>query len=381
MSTLVLATLLIHLLLASQSRADLSDAVINTNGCSGVIIVADDSVAYGVSAAHCWTSPGMRFDFTTKSSKRGRATILKLNQTHDLAFFQTDAKSIDGVAPVISGIPANAQWTAAGASNSTGLHTMALLFVTLHDITTDQGATIRDRLQFRLTSGAFRPGDSGGAVFAASATSPTGGLAGVISHNVGKNDWSGLHASSNRSLLAFLKECEPAMQPQCRNGYCYVLTAPQSRSSVQVQVPGPPPETHRTGQHGLPDYMDTDAERGALIAKLLEQHDAMAARIDQLEQELRSLKLTAPPGPPSEPIAGKTGPAGPPGESGPAGRDGRDGKDAIVDEASIMRLLMQHLPGQRVVLVEGSKILDDETYKPGEPIVLDRSVLTRKGTE
>ena len=107
----------------------------------------------------------------------------------------------------------------------------------------------------------------------------------------------------------------------------------------------------------------------------------MAARIDQLERELKSRNLTAPP---LEPIAGKAGPPGPPGPAGPQGATGpagRDGKDAVIDESSILRLIMQHMPGQRVVLVEGSKILDDETYKPGEPIVLDRSVLTRKGTE
>lgn len=111
---------------------------------------------------------------------------------------------------------------------------------------------------------------------------------------------------------------------------------------------------------------------------------------------------------------GPPGPAGPQGERGPAGVDGKDGVDgqsvtteqlaaiaaaitqqlkndpslkgpkgdrgeagSITDQqlAEIKRQVLAEIkfPDRRIMLVDGStgEVIDDETYKPGEPIVLD----------
>lgn len=60
---------------------------------------------------------------------------------------------------------------------------------------------------------------------------------------------------------------------------------------------------------------------------------------------------------------------------GPAGRDGKD-----VDIEVIVAEVMRRLPSTRVVLVDGQskRVIDDETYKPGEAIVFDLNKLIRK---
>ena len=49
------------------------------------------------------------------------------------------------------------------------------------------------------------------------------------------------------------------------------------------------------------------------------------------------------------------------------GKDGKDGTSPLIDYAEILK----RLPGRRVIWSENGKIIDDETYAPNEPIVLD----------
>jgi hypothetical protein len=61
------------------------------------------------------------------------------------------------------------------------------------------------------------------------------------------------------------------------------------------------------------------------------------------------------------------GPQGEPGTPGPAGRDGIDADTSTLD-ARLTEL--EHRPFRIIISSEG-KIVDDETYEPGQPVVLD----------
>lgn len=65
---------------------------------------------------------------------------------------------------------------------------------------------------------------------------------------------------------------------------------------------------------------------------------------------------------------------------GPVGPAGPAGQSAIVDTEAIVQEVLRRMPNMRVMLVDGStkKILDDETYKPGEPLVFDINRLLRQ---
>lgn len=73
---------------------------------------------------------------------------------------------------------------------------------------------------------------------------------------------------------------------------------------------------------------------------------------------------------------GETGPAGPagqPGPAGPPGLPGPPGDSAKIDYETLAAEVIKRLPGRRVMLVDGKSksVIDDETYQPGEPIVID----------
>lgn len=68
--------------------------------------------------------------------------------------------------------------------------------------------------------------------------------------------------------------------------------------------------------------------------------------------------------------------AGPPGQPGPPGRDGTNGSQGaqgLPGPKGDPGVVPEAWANRRVVIVDGSnrKIIDDETYGPGEPIVLD----------
>ena len=92
-----------------------------------------------------------------------------------------------------------------------------------------------------------------------------------------------------------------------------------------------------------------------------------------------------PPGPrgPAGP-KGDRGDAGPPGQSGQAGMPGPKGDPGeparitpeLIEE--VTELVLARIPDRRVLLVNGktNQVIDDETYGPTEPIVLDVQAIT-----
>jgi S1-C subfamily serine protease len=74
---------------------------------------------------------------------------------------------------------------------------------------------------------------------------------------------------------------------------------------------------------------------------------------------------------------GDTGQVGPTGPTGPPGRDGQSvTPEQLASLKAELLAEIQH-PNIRVVIGNGGKIVDDETYRPGEPIVLDIEALVR----
>jgi hypothetical protein len=73
---------------------------------------------------------------------------------------------------------------------------------------------------------------------------------------------------------------------------------------------------------------------------------------------------------------GLAGPAGPQGPQGPAGADGRDSE---LDIEAIAAAVIAKIPPRRFILVDGNtrRIIDDENYQTGEPIILDIQQIIR----
>lgn len=378
----ILLKLLPVWLLISVSYADerFSPAVIDTDNCSAVIIVKGSELAYGVSAAHCTRTVGSQFGFRTQAGKRGNARWLAIDHDKDLALFSCYAADVEGCVPVLEGVPDLASWSAIGyPAGHQGQAHKELRFIENHDIHEKSGRKIEDRNRFRVVTGVFRGGDSGGAVFAERTEAGVAGLVGIISHDDGSA--YGLHASSNRALLDFVNANCNKMEQDCRNGWCYRWQVPQ-------KPPGPPaapPDTEgKKGQHDLPDYIDSDRDRALLIEQLL----ADVAALKLANHELQ-LKL--------EGLSGKDGPQGPKGDTGPKGdkgdrgepglqglpgRDGLNGKDGSpgkdAEPLDLARLeAIEKLANEpirfRVVAVapDGTETLvDEETYPRGKTITL-----------
>jgi S1-C subfamily serine protease len=70
---------------------------------------------------------------------------------------------------------------------------------------------------------------------------------------------------------------------------------------------------------------------------------------------------------------------GPQGEQGPPGPQGPSGRDCEIDIDAIAAQVIAKIPPRRFILVDGAtrKVIDDESYQPGEPIVLDVQQIIR----
>jgi hypothetical protein len=70
---------------------------------------------------------------------------------------------------------------------------------------------------------------------------------------------------------------------------------------------------------------------------------------------------------------------GPRGEQGPPGPRGPSGRDCEIDIDAIAAQVIAKIPPRRFILVDGAtrKVIDDESYQPGEPIVLDIQQIIR----
>lgn len=321
----VLAALPVHAL-ADDGR--LADAVVDLDSCSGTIIVKGEKQAYGVSAAHCAVLHS-EFGFTTATGSRGNARWIAVDREHDLAMFSCWSNDILVAVPVLTPLPDKARWSAVGfPSRHSGTIDKPAAFLSTGDIT-EKGSnrTIKDRNAYRLDSWVLRGGESGGAVFAVREQAGLAGLVGVISHG---RDSRTMQASTNRSLVSFLQANESKMVTDCRNGYCERWDS----------VPPPPADRDmKIGSHDLPEFMDSDRERGLLIQQLLDQ----VAELRASNAELRKLVMAAPragtPGRDGEP-----GPAGLRGERGLVGPQGPAGPAAAVDVDELVRDVLSRIP-------------------------------------
>jgi hypothetical protein len=70
---------------------------------------------------------------------------------------------------------------------------------------------------------------------------------------------------------------------------------------------------------------------------------------------------------------GPQGERGPQGLTGPQGPPGADGRNAEIDIEAIAAAVIAKIPPRRFVLIDGKtrQVIDDESYQPGEAIVLD----------
>lgn len=306
---------------SGDRSAEFSSAVVDMPTCSGVIIVRGAEKAYGVSAAHCCGDLHSQFDITTASGTKSKARWLAVDRSVDLALFVAWSKNTDGVAHVLSPLPESPEWSAIGyPAGHRGQAVKSLSFRT-RTVIEEQGSSRQfERNRFNLKRGHFGGGDSGGGVFAHHERSGVSGLVGIMTHG-------GISATTNQQLVAFVQASYPKMDRDCRDCIENWNTAPS------------PPESRdtRPGQHNLPEFIDTDRERGELILRLM-------ARIEALETRLATV---------SNGQDGQTGPAGRDGKDGEPGRDGtdgrngtdgRDGADAVIDYDQLAAEVKKRLP-------------------------------------
>jgi len=339
-------TLALVALTASAAAADeLSDAVVDLPSCSATIIVKGRENAYGVSAAHCSSAVGDEFGFTTKNGGTGNARWIAIDRAHDLALFTCWSKDIQSAVPVITPLPDNPEWSAVGfPARHRGQIVQGASFAGTRDITeSGSNRTILDRNAFRLNSWVLRGGESGGAVFAVREAAGVSGLVGVISHG---KDSRTMQASTNRALVSFLKANESKMVPDCRNGYC---------ERWDVAPPPPAERDWSKGSHDLPEFMDSDRERGLLIQELMKQLDELR----KSNAELRELVMNA---------TGRPGPPGPRGADGvgipgPPGADGRAAPPVDLNE--LVRAVQAKMPDQKQLNLD---VLAEEVKRRLPPI-------------
>lgn len=311
---------------SAQAQIEFANAVVDTPNCSGVIIVKGPDKAYGVSAAHCCGELNSQFQITTKGGRKSMARWIVVDRSKDLALFCAWSKDVEGVAHVLSPLPDSPEWTAIGyPAGHRGQAVKSLEYRATKVIQGTDGFS-GDRNIFQLRAGTFGRGDSGGGVFASRERSGTAGLVGIMSHG-------GISASTNGQLVAFVEASYPKMDKTCRD--CI---------EKWDTVPPPPPERDmRPGQHDLPEYLDSDRERGLLLINLMLKIDELEAKIVELES--RPSGGDGRPGPPG--IAGLDGKDGATGKQGADGRDGQagpSGKDAQLDYDKLTAEVKKRLP-------------------------------------
>lgn len=186
----------------------------------------------------------------------------------------------------------------------------------------------------------------------------------------GKDDWD-IHANANAVnlpvLRAFLGRLALLPRPNvvntnrrvCTPFGCYVMPQYNVFEPWRVKGPSLPARIETPSGRDGPRYTDLQNKISRLEARLqsMERNQIeFAASTGDIVLRLESIK------------DGKDG------KDGRDGAKGEDGASPLVDYVEIMK----RLPSRRVVWSENGKIIDEETYKPGEPIVLDIARLKAK---
>lgn len=250
------------------------------------------------------------------------------------------------------------------------------------------------------------PGDSGGPVF-----NEAGQLIGCLWGSDGQRTT----ASGTGRFTVFVRPLFPRLAQwranrigrqiagigysQCPPGGCPV---PSQGGGGVVTYPGPgaqtqPPPLELTPSHPQPPACKCDQD--AIIAAVLEkmagddrfrgpQGPAGPAGRDGAngaDGTVNAMHLAAVTESILQTIQGDDRFRGPQGPKGDRGEAGPAGQAAELDVAALTQQILAQVkhPGQRVVLVDGKngRVIDDETYAPGEPIVLDFQTILRNAAK
>lgn len=155
------------------------------------------------------------------------------------------------------------------------------------------------------------------------------------------------------------------------------IAPPEMPQAVKNILPVPPPPVP------LPKDVP-DRQKVARIEALERQVSDQIMTINVLRAELKDLAEKLKNAVQGQP--GATGADGKDGKPGPAGKNGRDGVDgrdgAALSEESLKEINQLKMAvatlltmERRFLIVDGKTILGDLTYKPGEPVVIDRKVI------
>lgn len=219
----------------------LASVRLGNGSCSGTIIAIEDRAAYGLTAAHCCRRVGDRQTVHFTDGTKSQATILARDPRVDLALFSLPADAPLGYAPVTKE-PTPGKHRAIGFPAGVGPNLKRLKYVDNAVLSSQMG-----RWRFRVESGTFRGGDSGGGVF-----SDGPSLIGVITHG-----GRGLLSARHDQIVAFLAGNQGRC-PDCGQG------ADQWWLQPNVEVPSPGGE-----------------KPSQQIAQLTQQLQDLQAQIDQ----------------------------------------------------------------------------------------------------
>lgn len=164
-------------------------ASVTVDGCSGTVIARGKVWAYGISAAHCVDEDGpvaIRF----MNGTRCKGTWESVDLGVDLALFRFSAKHLVAV------IDLNPRRVSDGI-RAYGLNGLKKLKYSETGLIHDKSSRTKYlRAEYKVESGKFDNGDSGGGVFV------NGKMCGVITH--GKDEK--LYAATHGQILTFLAE-------------------------------------------------------------------------------------------------------------------------------------------------------------------------------
>ena len=171
------------------------NAVVRIGGCSGVLIKKGDVVTVGVSAQHCTGRVGTTVYFNNPDGTGGLARWIAEDVKSDLSLFRVWTKDTKGVVANVqpdSEKPSK-EYRGLGYPKGEGPRRKVLTWEGTFHIDSLEGK----RNQFRVESGVFNNGDSGGGVF------NNGKLFGITSH--GSKNHEHLFSCTKEQLNAFLE--------------------------------------------------------------------------------------------------------------------------------------------------------------------------------
>lgn len=150
---------------------------LGSGSCSGTVFWKDDDkeLAYILSARHCVWSEGDQIQVHFVDGDSSNARVLAVGPEYDLSLLVTHSTHVVSVCEPADSLPSNGTWTACGYPGGVGPKYKTLQSPRFQsNVHTDNG--VFDRNVFRISSGPFSGGDSGGGV------AVNNRLAGVMTH-------------------------------------------------------------------------------------------------------------------------------------------------------------------------------------------------------